>query len=85
MEQPKWIRLTEASDRFEAEMLKAALEAQGIPAAIFQEGVANAAYPAGLMAVAEICVPSSHIEQALAWLEAYENGEFEDANFDETD
>lgn len=83
----EWVTLLEVNDRIEAEIIKDALEAQGIPAAFFQEGAAHFAYPVGVgpLSVAEICVPNDRLEEAEAWLEAYENGEFEniEANHEE--
>lgn len=87
MSDREWVTLLEVNDRLEAEIIKDALEAQGIPAAYFQEGVVQFGYPVsvGPMSVVEICVPGDQLEEAEAWLEAYENGEFEniEANHEE--
>lgn len=79
MPDKEWVTLLDVNDRLEAEIIKDALEAQGIPAAFFQEGAAHFAYPVGIgpMSVVEICVPSDHLDEARSWLDAYENGEFE--------
>ena len=70
-----WVTLTEAGSRIEAEIIKEALEAQGIPAEIFQGGAMHYAYPVGEI---EICVPNERIKEAKAWLAGYENGQLED-------
>ena len=75
----KWVQLIKATDRLEAEIFKAALEAQGLTVHIFQEGFTHFAYPVnvGPMAEMEVCVPSNQIEEAQAWLEMYLSGEIE--------
>ncbi len=75
----EWVTLLEVNDRIEAEIIKDALEAQGIEAAYFQEGAVHFGYPVtvGPMSVVEICVPNDRMKEAEAWLEAFENGEFE--------
>lgn len=75
----EWVTLLEVNDRIEAEIIKDALEAQGIPAAFFQEGAVQFGYPVtiGPMSVVEICVSNDHIQEAQAWLNAYKNGELE--------
>ncbi len=87
MSEKEWVTLLKVNDRLEAEIIKDALEAQGIAAAYFQEGVVQFGYPVsvGPMSVVEICVPNDRLEEAEAWLEAYENGEFEnmEANHEE--
>lgn len=79
MSEREWVTLLEVNDRIEAEIIKDALEAQGIQAAFFQEGVTHYIYPvtAGAMSKVDICVPNDRLEEAEAWLAAYENGEFE--------
>lgn len=80
----EWVTLIEVNDRIEAEIIKDALEAQGIPAAFFQEGAVQFGYPVtvGPMSVVEICVPNDRIQEAEAWLNAYNNGEFENMETD---
>ncbi len=75
----EWVTLLEVNDRIEAEIIKDALEAQGIESAYFQEGAVQFGYHVtiGPMSVVEICVPNDRLEEAQAWLKAYENGEFE--------
>jgi hypothetical protein len=76
--------LTEVYDRIEAEIIKSALEAEGIPAILSQEA-AGSLYPVafGELARIEIFVPQSHLESARAWLAGYEQGR-ENTNEDET-
>ena len=70
-----WVTLTEAGSRIEAEIIKEALEAQGIPAEIFQGGAMHYAYPVGEV---EVCVPNERIDQAKTWFAEYQNGQLED-------
>jgi hypothetical protein len=79
MSDKEWVTLLQVNDRLEAEIIKDALEAQGIPAAYFQEGVVQFGCPVsvGAMSAVEICVSNDRLEEAEAWLEAYENGEYE--------
>ncbi len=79
MSEHEWITLLEVNDRIEAEIIKDALEAQGIPAEIFQEGITHFATPVtvGPLARVEICVPAERGDEARAWLEAYQSGELE--------
>jgi hypothetical protein len=81
MSQDGWSTLLEVYDRLESEILKEALEAEGIPVALFQES-AGALYPTtfGIMNRVEICVPDERLEEAEAWLEAYNKGELRDDN-----
>lgn len=69
-----WATLLEVVDRLEAEIIKEALEAQDIPAEIFQEGAMHYAYTGGKI---EICVPNDRVEEASAWLSEYQNGQIE--------
>lgn len=75
MSETHWETLSEAGNRIEAEIIKEALEAQGIPAEIFQEGAMHYAYTGGKI---EICVPNERIDEARAWLAEYESGQIED-------
>jgi len=76
MPENEWVYLMEVYDRLEAEILKEALEAQGIPAQLFQEGISHYLYPvSGPMGKIEVCVPADRLEQATAWLNAYNKGE----------
>ena len=86
MSENRWASLLEVQTRLEGEIIKEALEAQGIPAEIFQEGAMHYVYPmtVGPLAKVEICVPQDYLSQAQAWLKDYESGELED-NTEETD
>lgn len=76
MSENEWVTLLEVYDRLEAEILKEALEAQGIPAELFQEGVSHYIYPVGgPLGRIEIRVPKILITDAQNWLEAYNRDE----------
>jgi len=76
MSEDEWVLLIEVFDRLDAEILKEALKAQGIPAQLFQEGAAHYIYPvSGPMGRVEVCVPGKQITEAMSWLEAYNKGE----------
>jgi hypothetical protein len=86
MEDNEWVTLMEAFDRLEAEILKEALQAQGIPAELFQEGLSHYLYPVGgPMGRIQICVPSARLDEALKWLEAYNRGELHSDNAESID
>jgi hypothetical protein len=72
MTEPRWATLFEAAHRMEAEIVKEALEAQGFPAEIFQEGVMHYTYLGGKI---EVCVPDNRLEEARVWLAEYEEGQ----------
>lgn len=76
MPESSWASLLEVNTRLEAEIIKEALEAQGIPAAIFQEAV-RSLFP-GPLAQVEICVPKERMAEAQAWLTGYENETLEE-------
>jgi hypothetical protein len=80
MTESAWVVLTESNNRIEAEIIKGALQAQGIPSEIFQEGAMRYAYPMmiGPLAKIEICVPRERMDEAKRWLVSYERGDFED-------
>jgi hypothetical protein len=81
MSENEWVFLMEVFDRLEAEILKEALEAQGIPAQLFQEGISHYLYPvSGPMGRIEVCVPSLRLQDAKEWLEAYDKGDLRDDN-----
>lgn len=77
MANTSWATLVEVNTRLEAEIIKEALEAQGIPAAIFQEGVSHLAFPmsTGPLSTVEIGVPNERLAEAQAWLAEYDSGE----------
>src|SRR5258706_12528362 len=72
MSETGWATLLEVNTRLEAEIIKEALEAEGMPAEIIQEAV-RSLYP-GVLASVEICVPKERLVEARAWLVDYETG-----------
>ena len=80
MSEPRWTALFDAAHRMEAEIMKEALEAQGFPAEIFQEGAMHYGYLGGKI---EVCVPSNRLEEARIWLAEYQEGQLVDATDDE--
>ena len=86
MSEAEWVTLLEVFDRLEAEILKEALEAQGIPSELFQEGVSHYLYPVGgPMGRIQVCVPDQKLLEARQWLESYNNGELRDDSPDMSD
>ena len=84
MSENEWVALMEVFDRLEAEILKEALAAQGIPAQLFQEGLSHYLYPvSGPMGRIEICVPNNRLQDALSWLKEYNSGELRDDNVED--
>lgn len=79
MNDSNWEILTEVFDRLEAEMFKAALEAEGVPVVLSQEAAGNL-YPVtfGKMACIQVFVPAASLEHARAWLKNYEQGREQD-------
>lgn len=86
MDEMKWELLVEIYDRMEAEMLRAALEAEDIPAELFQEGAGHLVYPVtlGPLGLVQIFVPKEKAIEARTWLNAYENGTLEKEITDES-
>lgn len=80
MSEPHWATLFEAAHRMEAEIIKEALEAQGFPAEIFQEGVLHYTALGGRI---DVCVPSDRLEEAQAWLAQYEEGQLQEVSEEE--
>lgn len=74
----EWKTLLEVYDRIEAEIIKSALEAQGIQAELFQEG-AGSLYRVnvGVLGRVEICVTPDDLPAAQAWLDDYQNNRLE--------
>jgi hypothetical protein len=79
MTEVRWAKLLEVNTRLEGEIIKEALEAQGIPAEMFQKG-ANTVFPVtiGPFDSVEICVPTERLEEAQTWLTEYDNGNLVD-------
>jgi hypothetical protein len=78
MSKIEWKTLLEVYERSEAEVIKSALEAQGIHAELFQEG-AGSLYRVnvGVLGRVEICVTPGDLPAAQAWLESYQNHQLE--------
>ncbi len=85
MPNPTWKTLLEVYDRLEAEIVKNALEAQGIPCEIFQEGAVHFGFAVtvGPMSKVQICVPDTSFDKALAWLDEYQSGKLQDEDTQE--
>ncbi len=76
-----WSTLMEANGRFEAEILKEALEIDGFSVVLIQEAVGQLyVLPSMPLSRVEICVPDAQFENAQAWLEAYNKGELRNDN-----
>ncbi len=80
MDELKWELLTESSGRFEADLLKSYLEAEGIEVQLFQEGAGQDIYPVtfGPLAMVQVFVPNDKINDARSILENFnsQGGEF---------
>ena len=84
MNEMTWEELTKVYDRIEAEMMKSALEALEIPVELIQESVGGTMPVSfGKFAEVQIFVPKEKVEEALAWLESYENQPKEKGDSDE--
>jgi hypothetical protein len=85
MDEMKWELLLDVYDRLEAEMIKSALEAEGISAELFQEGAGRWAYPTtiGPLGHVQIFVPKDKAEEARQWLDAYQKGSLENKESDQ--
>lgn len=85
MSELEWKTLIEVNDRGKAEIIKAALAAQGIHAELFQEAAGTVyGLTVGLLGKVEICVAPVDLPAALNWLEAYQNDELENSLGDES-
>jgi hypothetical protein len=83
MTENEWVKVMEVFDRLQAEILKEAIEAQGIPAQLFQEGLSHYLYPVnGPMGRIQVCVPRTKLSEALSWLEDYKKDVLEDESFE---
>lgn len=87
MNELKWELLTEISGRFEAEMLKSYLEAEGIEVQLFQEGAGQDLYPVtfGPLAMVQVFVPNDKINDARSILDSYNSQGGDPAAEDEKD
>lgn len=86
MSRDGWSTLLEVYDRLQAEIIKEALEVEGIPATLFHESIGTL-YPTtfGTMGKVEICVPDERLKEAETWLESYNKGELLDDNAELSD
>jgi|WetSurMetagenome_2_1015567.scaffolds.fasta_scaffold1072729_2 hypothetical protein len=83
MSENDWMELLEVNDRLEAEMIKGALEADGIPALLVQEAIGTLyVLPSMPISAIKVCVASEKLAEAQAWLEAYESGKIEQVDDD---
>jgi len=84
MDQLKWQLLVEINNRFEADLLKSYLEAEGIQVQLFQEGVGQDIYPGniGPLAMVQVFVPKEKMESAQNILDSYKSADV-DSNPDE--
>jgi hypothetical protein len=84
MENEKWQVIEEIDGDLQAEILRGLLEAQGIQVLLSQEGIAHFAYSltVGPLSTVQVLVPSSQAEAALAILEDFHQGKFEEADED---
>jgi hypothetical protein len=71
----KWAMLVEMEGRFEADLLKSYLEAEGIPVQLFQEGTGQDIYPVnfGPLAMVQVFVPGDKIDAAQIILQSYKS------------
>ena len=69
----KWKLLTVISGRFEADLLKSYLEAEGIEVQLFQEGAGQDLYPVtfGPLSNVQVFVPGEQIDEAQSCFEHY--------------
>jgi len=84
MDELKWELLTESSGRFEADLLKSYLEAEGIEVQLFQEGAGQDIYPVtfGPLAMVQVFVPNDKINDARSILENF-NSQGDDSSAEE--
>jgi hypothetical protein len=84
MDELKWELLTESSKRFEADLLKSYLEAEGIEVQLFQEGAGQDIYPVtfGPLAMVQVFVPNDKINDARSILENF-NSQGDDSSAEE--
>jgi len=84
MDELKWDLLTELSGRFEADLLKSYLEAEGIGVQLFQEGAGQDIYPVtfGPLAKVQVFVPNDKINDARSILENF-NSQGDDSSTEE--
>lgn len=74
---PPWERLTVVQGRLRADLLKSYLEAHGVEATLFQEGVGHWAYPVTINGLGrvEVFVPSRKLARAKKLLRIFSEEE----------
>lgn len=78
MSEHEWKTLLELHDPAEAEIIKAALESQGMVVELFKESAGTIyGLTVGMLGKIEIAVRDVDLPAAQAWLEAYENESLE--------
>lgn len=82
-----WEVLDQVSGSAQAEILKGLLEAQGIQVVLSQEGIGESVYPltVGPLSEIQILVPGDQMEQAMALLKEFRQGDLENLSYQETD
>ncbi|MBN1146917.1 MAG: DUF2007 domain-containing protein [Anaerolineales bacterium] len=85
MSKEQWIVVDEAPNHFHAEIIRGLLEAQEIPAMLFEEAVGRVMpFTVGSTAWVEIMVPAQDEQRARQVLKAYyENASTNGENFDD--
>ncbi len=73
MNTPTWKKLTEVQGRLRADLLKSYLEAHGIEATLFQEGVGHWVYPVTIdgLGRVEVFVPARQLAKAKKLLQTF--------------
>ena len=77
MSEMNWELLVEVQGRFEAEALKAFLEAEGLPVQLIQEGAGEFVYPVtvGPLGRVQVFVPKDKLQDGHLLREAFYAGE----------
>ena len=77
MDELKWEHLTDVQGRYEADILKAYFEANGIEIETFQESLGQHIYPTTLdiLGNVQLFVSKDHVVEARKLLEEYNNAE----------
>ena len=85
MDEMKWEKLTDVYGRIEADVLKSYLEAEGVPAELFQEAVGQHAFPTTIdgLGHVQIFVPKEKLEEAKILLEIFRNSNDENLKNEE--
>lgn len=77
MDEMKWEKLTDVYGRIEADVLKSYLEAEGVPAELFQEAVGQHAFPTTIdgLGHVQIFVPKEKLDEARKLLQVFQNSD----------